>query len=68
MKAMQEELDRLSFREEELENEEIIAICRANHITLEDLIEQAKQNKTMKRAEQHIIKEDTSNENRKDAE
>lgn len=33
-----EELESLFIREEELENEEIIAICRKNNITISDLI------------------------------
>ena len=38
-KAMiDEELESLFIREEELENEEIIAICRKNNITIIDLM------------------------------
>lgn len=33
-----EELEPLFIREEELENEEIIAICRKNNITIDDLM------------------------------
>ncbi|BAN60874.1 MULTISPECIES: hypothetical protein [Bacilli] len=33
-----EELESLFIREEELENEEIIAICRKNNITIMDLM------------------------------
>ena len=33
-----EELESLFIREEELENEEIIAICRKNNITIGDLM------------------------------
>ncbi|WP_043037567.1 hypothetical protein, partial [Streptococcus equi] len=33
-----EELEPLFIREEELENEEIIAICRKNNITINDLV------------------------------
>jgi len=33
-----EELEPLFIREEELENEEIIAICRKNNITINDLM------------------------------
>lgn len=33
-----EELEPLFIREEELENEEIIAICRKNNITISDLM------------------------------
>ena len=32
------ELESLFIREEELENEEIIAICRKNNITIDDLM------------------------------
>ena len=35
-----EELEPLFIREEELENEEIIAICRKNNITISDLMAQ----------------------------
>lgn len=34
-----EKLEPLFIREEELENEEIIAICRSNKITIADLME-----------------------------
>ena len=37
-----EELEPLFIREEELENEEIIAICRKNNITLTDLMAKVK--------------------------
>ena len=37
-----EELEPLLIREEELENEEIIAICRKNNITLTDLMAKVK--------------------------
>ncbi|HGL8812492.1 TPA: conjugal transfer protein [Streptococcus agalactiae] len=51
-----EELEPLFIREEELENEEIIAICRKNNITISDLM--AKVNK--QRVE---MKKEKSNEN-----
>lgn len=37
-----EELEPLLIREEELENEEIIAICRKNNITISDLMAKVK--------------------------
>ena len=51
-----EELEPLFIREEELENEEIIAICRKNNITISDLM--AKVNR--QRVE---MKNEKSNEN-----
>ncbi len=51
-----EELEPLFIREEELENEEIIAICRKNNITISDLM--AKVNR--QRVE---MKKEKSNEN-----
>ncbi len=51
-----EELEPLFIREEELENEEIIAICRKNYITISDLM--AKVNR--QKAE---IKKEKTNEN-----
>lgn len=51
-----EELEPLFIREEELENEEIIAICRKNNITICDLM--AKVNR--QRVE---MKKEKSNEN-----
>ncbi|EJV01150.1 hypothetical protein HMPREF1330_00208 [Enterococcus faecalis ERV129] len=51
-----EELEPLFIREEELENEEIIAICRKNNITISDLM--AKVNR--QRVE---MKKEESNEN-----
>ena len=41
-----EELEPLLIREEELENEEIIAICRKNNITITDLMAKVKKEKT----------------------
>ncbi|ACZ01125.1 conjugal transfer protein [Streptobacillus moniliformis] len=51
-----EELEPLFIREEELENEEIIAICRKNNITISDLM--AKVNR--QKAE---MKKEKTNEN-----
>ena len=41
-----EELEPLLIREEELENEEIIAICRKNNITITDLMAKVKREQT----------------------
>ena len=51
-----EQLETLFIREEELENEEIVAICRKNNITIGDLM--AKVNK--QKAE---MKKEKTNEN-----
>ena len=51
-----EELEPLLIREEELENEEIIAICRKNNITISDLMARAKK-------EQTEMKKEKTNEN-----
>ena len=51
-----EELEPLLIREEELENEEIIAICRKNNITLTDLMAKVKK-------EQSEMKKEKTNEN-----
>lgn len=51
-----EELEPLFIREEELENEEIIAICRKNNITIGDLM--AKVNREKKE-----VKKERTNEN-----
>ncbi|MFM1582337.1 conjugal transfer protein [Helcococcus ovis] len=40
------ELEPLFIREEELENEEIIMICRKNNITISDLMAKIKKDKT----------------------
>ena len=49
-----EELEPLFIREEELENEEIIAICRKNNITLTDLMAKVKKEQTeMKKEKNH---------------
>ena len=49
-------LKTLLIREEELENEEIIAICRKNNITITDLMAKAKK-------EQTEIKKEKNHEN-----
>ena len=41
-----EELEPLLIREEELENEEIVAICRKNNITIADLMAKVKREQT----------------------
>ncbi|KWX81856.1 conjugal transfer protein [Streptococcus pneumoniae] len=41
-----EELKPLFIREEELENEEIVAICRKNNITIADLMAKVKREQT----------------------
>ena len=41
-----EELEPLLIREEELENEEIVAICRKNNITITDLMAKVKKKQT----------------------
>ena len=51
-----QELEPLFMREEELENEEIIAICRKNNITLTDLMAKVKK-------EQTEMKKEKTNEN-----
>lgn len=51
-----EELEPLFIREEELENEEIIAVCKKNHITLQDLMEKLNREKTE-------LKKERTNEN-----
>ena len=49
-----QELETLFMREEELENEEIIAICRKNNITLTDLMAKVKKEQTeMKKEKNH---------------
>lgn len=51
-----EELEPLLIREEELENEEIVAICRKNNITITDLMAKVKK-------EQTEMKKEKTNEN-----
>ena len=48
-----EELEPLLIREEELENEEIIAICRKNNITITDLMAKVKKEQTEMKKEKH---------------
>ena len=49
-----EELEPLLIREEELENEEIIAICRKNNITITDLMAKVKKEQSeMKKEKNH---------------
>ena len=49
-----EELEPLLIREEELENEEIVAICRKNNITITDLMAKVKKEQTeMKKKKNH---------------
>ena len=50
-----EELEPLLIREEELENEEIVAICRKNNITIADLMAKVKK-------EQSEIKKERTDE------
>jgi len=50
-----EELEPLLIREEELENEEIVAICRKNNITIADLMAKVKK-------EQSEIKKEKTDE------
>ena len=52
-----EELEPLLIREEELENEEIVAICRKNNITITDLMAKVKR-------EQTEMKKEKTDENR----
>ena len=51
-----EELEPLLIREEELENEKIVAICRKNNITITDLMAKVKK-------EQTEMKKEKTNEN-----
>ena len=51
-----EELEPLFIREEELENEEIIAICRKNNITIRDLMAKVDREKAE-------VKKEKTNEN-----
>ena len=48
-----EELEPLLIREEELENEEIIAICRKNNITITDLMAKVKKEQTETKKEKN---------------
>lgn len=51
-----EELEPLLIREEELENEEIIAICRKNNITITDLMAKVKKEQTETKKEKKVMK------------
>lgn len=51
---LQEELGLLLLEEEELEDQEIIAICRKNKITLEDLMKKIKEDKKENRNNENI--------------
>ena len=56
-----EQLEPLFIREEELENEEIVAICRKNNITIGDLMAKVnKQKAEMKKETNYEKKTDTS--------
>lgn len=57
-----EQLEPLFIREEELENEEIIAICRKNNITINDLMAKIHKEKMEKKNTNHIIKENSNAE------
>lgn len=56
-----EQLEPLFIREEELENEEIIAICRKNNITIGDLMAKVKkekaENKNINKVEKENLNE-----------
>lgn len=47
------ELEPLFIREEELENEEIIAICRKNNITINDLMAKVNRERLVKKEKTH---------------
>lgn len=51
---LQDELGLLLLEEEELEDQEIITICRKNKITLEDLMEKIKEEKKENRNNENI--------------
>ena len=61
------QLEPLLMQEEELENEEIITICRKNNITIRDLMEKVKREKTGNRNLKNSAKEN-SDENQLDEE
>lgn len=66
-----EELEPLYIREEELENEEIVAICRKNNITIEELLANAQRRKSGIGKEKgqddknKVIEKEKFNENKK---
>lgn len=47
-----EQLEPLFIREEELENEEIITICRKNNITIKDLVEKVKKERAERKEQE----------------
>lgn len=54
---LEEELGLLLLKKEELENQEIVAICRKNDISLEELMKKVNEEKRLKN------KENKNNEN-----
>lgn len=52
-----EQLEPLFIREEELENEEIVAICRKNNITIGDLMAKVKKEKSENKNMNYFQKE-----------
>lgn len=65
-----EELEPLFIREEELENEEIIAICRKNNITIAELLYGVKRKKTdnFQKESGNSFNQNDNKENNKDKE
>ena len=65
-----EELEPLFIREEELENEEIVTICRKNNITIEELLANAQRRKSSIGKEKgqddknNVIEKENFNENK----
>lgn len=65
-----EELEPLFIREEELENDEIVAICRKNNISIEELLANAQRRKSSVGKEQgqddknNVIEKENFNENK----
>ena len=55
-----EELEPLFIREEELENEEIIAICRKNNITIKDLMSKFRKKQVEVKKSDYEIQETTT--------
>ena len=55
-----EELEPLFVREEELENEEIIAICRKNNITIKDLMSKFRKKQEEVKKSDYEIQETTT--------
>ena len=52
-----EKLEPLFIREEELENEEIIAICRSNKITIADLMEKLRKERSEGKMQSEMLEE-----------